>query len=285
MENAEMKPGFAERSKPSSLFKKILRWVKIIGFIYCVIGFALYFLQDKILLHPKALPADYHYYFNVPFQEINLEINKDENLNIVQFFPKDSIRKGVVLYFHGNMTNVNHYASTADNFTRRGYEVWMPDYPGFGKTTGELTENKLYNEALIVYRLVNTHYQKDSIIIYGRSFGTGIASQLATNVSSKRLILETPYYNIPVLFDHYAPIFPTTSMAKFKLPVNEYLPDVKVPITIFHGTDDEVIPYFSTQKLQTVLKAGDEFITIEKGKHNNLNEFTLFQKKLDSLLR
>lgn len=285
MEKAALKPEFVERPKSRSKFRKILRWVKIAAFIYCVIGFALYFLQDKILLHPKALPADYVYHFNIPFKEINIEINKNENLNLVQFFPVDSIRKGVVLYFHGNMTNINHYASAADNFTRHGYEVWMPDYPGFGKTTGELTENKLYNEALVVYRLANTHYQKDSIIIYGRSFGSGIATQLATRVDCKRLILETPYYNIPTLFNYYAPIYPTSFMAKFNLPVNDFLQDVKAPVTIFHGTDDEIIPYSSTEKLKNVLKVGDEFITIEKGKHNNLSVFKVYQQKIDSLLR
>lgn len=268
-----------------SLKKKILFWVKIVFFIYVLLGIALYSFQDKILIHPKALPAEYVYHFNFPFKEVNIPINKNENLNLVQFFPKDSIRRGVVLYFHGNMTNINHYANAANTFTSLGYEVWMPDYPGFGKTTGELTEQKLYNEAMVVYRLANKRYSKDSIIIYGRSFGSGIAAQLATRADSKRLILETPYYNIPALFNNYAPVYPTSYMAKFKLPVNQYLEDVKAPITIFHGTDDDIIPYSSTEKLKEVLKPKDEFVTIEKGKHNNLSEYKLFQQKIDSLLR
>jgi fermentation-respiration switch protein FrsA (DUF1100 family) len=73
-------------------------------------------------------------------------------------------------------------------------------------------------------------------------------------------------------------------MSKFKMPVNEYLKDVSVPVTIFHGTDDEVIPYSVTKRLKGVLKSSDEFITIEKGKHNNLGDFTLYHRKLDSLL-
>jgi alpha-beta hydrolase superfamily lysophospholipase len=204
---------------------------------------------------------------------------------MIQFFPKDSIAKGVVLYFHGNMKNIYHYAASAGNFTKLGYEVWMPDYPGFGKTTGVLTENKLYEEALLTYTLANSKFKADSIIIYGRSFGTGVASQLATIVDCRRLILETPYYSIPALFSHYAPVYPTSWMAKFKLPVNEYIKNVKAPVTIFHGTGDEVIPYSSTKKLKNILRSKDEFITIENGKHNNLNDFSLFHHKLDSLLR
>ncbi|HEY8689912.1 MAG TPA: alpha/beta fold hydrolase [Chitinophagaceae bacterium] len=265
--------------------KKILRWIKIILFFYVIIGIAFYFLQEKILLHPVAYPQDHVYNFGIPFKEFNTPINQHENFNIIQFFPKDFVRKGVVLYFHGNKTNVTHYAEYANNFTKNGYEVWMPDYPGFGKTTGELTEKKLYDEALLAYKLAITKFKSDSIIIYGKSFGTGIASQLASVKDCRRLILETPYYSMPALFGYYAPIYPTSFMSKLKLPVNEYLKEVTVPVTIFHGTDDGIIPYSEAEKLKNFLKTKDEFITIEKGKHNNLNDFALSHQKLDSLLR
>lgn len=270
-------------NKPIKRRRRILRWIKVIVIIYVIVGIGLYFFQEKIFLHPEALKGNY--VFDLPFKEVNIPVNGNENFNMVQFLPKDSLKKGVVLYFHGNMKNIYHYASFAGNFTRLGYEVWMPDYPGFGKTTGKLTEKKLYDEALLVYKLANNKFKADSIIIYGRSFGTGIASQLATIVHCRRLILETPYYSIPALFSHYAPVYPTSWMAKFKLPVNEYVKNVMAPVTIFHGTEDGVIPYSSTKELKNVLTSKDEFIIIENGKHNNLNDFPLFHDKLDSLLR
>ncbi len=214
----------------------LVRWIKILLLVYVMIGIGLYFFQDKLLLHPVPLPPDYEYTFSIPFKEVNIPINSKENLNIIQFPPRDSARKGVVLYFHGNKNNIYRYSASSKNFTRNGYEVWMPDYPGFGKTTGDLTEKKLYDEALLVYKLALMKYKADSIIIYGRSFGSGIASQLASIRECRRLILETPYYSIPALFSHYAPIYPTGLLSKYKLPVNEYLPEVTAPITIFHGT-------------------------------------------------
>ena len=268
-----------------SFKRKFWFWIKIVLLIYIVIGVSLYYLQEKILLHPSAHPKGYAYKFNVPFREVDIPINKNENFNIVQFLPVHSTSKGIVLYFHGNMRNINHYARFAGNLTKHGYQVWMPDYPGFGKTTGLLTEKKLYEQALLAYKLANTKIRADSIIIYGRSFGTGIASQLATEVDCRRLILETPYYSIPALFNYYVPLYPTRYMSKFKLPVNEYLKDVTAPVTIFHGTDDGIIPYSVSEKLTKSLKPSDEFITIKNGKHNNLNEFELYQHKLDSLLR
>ena len=73
-------------------------------------------------------------------------------------------------------------------------------------------------------------------------------------------------------------------MTNYQLPVHLFLVDVNYPITIFHGTSDGVIPYRNAAKLKTLLKSTDEFITINKGAHNNLNNFDLVKQKLDSLL-
>ena len=74
-------------------------------------------------------------------------MSKTYTLNLIQFFPGDSVPKGVVIYFHGNPDNVTSYAKYAPESTKHGYEVWMPDYPTFGKTTGKLTENNFYSQA------------------------------------------------------------------------------------------------------------------------------------------
>jgi uncharacterized protein len=168
--------------------------------------------------------------------------------------------------------------------TKHGYEVWMEDYPGFGKSTGLRTEKKMYEQGLQVQNMAAAKYGSDSIIIYGKSLGTGIAAYVASASKNKRLILETPYYSIPSLFACYAPIYPTAAMSNYKIPVHEFLLDVNYPVSIFHGTKDDVIPYRNAARLKKVLKQTDEFITIEKGTHNNLNELDLFKQKLDSLL-
>jgi pimeloyl-ACP methyl ester carboxylesterase len=267
-----------------SLKRKIFRWAKIIIIIYCSAGIALYYLQEKFMFHPTPLSPDYQFKFDIPFKEINIPLNAKDNLSLVQFFPGDSIAKGVVLYFHGNRDNINRYSKYASNFTKNGYQVWMIDYPGYGKTTGTFTEENVYMQAKEMYKLANSRFRTDSIIVYGKSLGSGIASYLASKKICMRLILETPYYSIPDLFSHYAPIFPVNAMTHFKFPTGDYLKEVNIPITIFHGSDDGVIPYSCAAKLKKVLKQGDEFITIDKGAHNDLNNFVLFHEKLDSVL-
>jgi alpha-beta hydrolase superfamily lysophospholipase len=264
--------------------KRIIRWGKAIVIVYCAIGIALYYLQEKFIFRPEVLPHDYEFNFDIPFKEVNIPMNKTDTLNLIQFHPADNSPRGVVLYFHGNRGNINRYAKYAANFTKNGYEIWMLDYPGYGKSTGKLSEENLYKQASEFYKLANAKYDKDSIVLYGKSLGSGLASYLAARKSCRRLILETPYYSMPDLLHHYAPVYPGR-MAAFKLPTFEYLLVVKAPVTVFHGTVDGIIPYRKGHKLIKHFKRGDEFITIENGSHNNLNDFPLFHKKLDSLLK
>lgn len=272
---------FAVMRKP--VFKKIRRWFTILLLVYVLIGVILYLLQDRFLFHPKQLPADHQFNFTVPFREINLPITESRNLNIIQFTVPDSLCRGVVLYFHGNRRNVERYAPFAPLFTRHQYEVWMIDYPGFGKSTGERTEAIMHADALELYKMAKSRFSKDSILIYGKSLGTGVAAKLASMRDCKQLILETPYYSIDALFRHYSAIYPTGWMANYHFPVHEYLEKVDAPVTIFHGANDEVIPFRQSVKLQAD-HPGTTLVRIEKGKHNNLADFPLYQQQLDSLL-
>ena len=270
--------------KKSVAGKIIFRWIKIIVLVYCVIGIALYYLQDFILFHPTPMEKNKKYEFGYPHRDINIAYDKKTNLNIIQFSTPDSVSKGVVLYFHGNRKNISWYAKCTPGFTSHGYEVWMIDYPGFGKSRGKFTEQRLYDYALQLYRLARSRYKPADIVIYGKSMGTGIAAQLAAIRDCKYLILETPYYSMNSLVSHYFPIYPVARMIHYHFPTNEYIQKVTAPVIIFHGTSDGVVPYHNSEKLKPLLKPGDEFVTIPGGSHNDLNDYALFHQKLDSLL-
>ncbi|MBC7829450.1 MAG: alpha/beta fold hydrolase [Chitinophagaceae bacterium] len=265
--------------------RKSWKWMKIAIIIYCVIGIALYYLQDYILFHPVKVTQQQTYNFTIPHKEINIQYSANSTINIAQFLVPDSLVTGVVLYFHGNKKNISWYSRFSPYFTRNGYEVWMIDYPGFGKSTGTFSEQRLYDWALTLYKLARARFSPDSIIIYGKSMGTGIAAQLASIRDCRYLILETPYYNMPSIIDNYLPIYPVNKMIHYKLPTWQYLQNVTAPVTIFHGTGDWVIPYRNAERLKPFLKSSDQFITIDDGSHNDLYKFPLVINKLDSLLK
>ncbi|HNM26569.1 MAG TPA: alpha/beta hydrolase, partial [Saprospiraceae bacterium] len=57
-----------------------------------------------------------------------------------------------------------------------------------------------------------------------------------------------------------------------------------LPVLIFHGTRDRVVPFASAAKLRQFLNPGDEFVTIEGGAHNNLGQFPLYRERLAAWL-
>lgn len=263
------------------------KWRKRIGgalIIYLALGLLIYQLQDRILFQPVELNPHDRFDFSLPHEDMLIPLNEVDSLHVVRFVPTTSSAKGVVLYFHGNKKHIGWYARFMPYFTKHGYEVLMIDYPGYGKSRGKLTEQKLYDWAKIGYQIARKRYGADSILIYGKSMGTGIAAQLAASRDCKALVLETPYYDFPSVLTHYLPVYPIRSMLHYQLPTYQYLPYVTAPITIIHGTNDWTVSYSNAKKLAPLLKPRDQLITIQGGSHNDLYKFSQTQKTLDSLL-
>lgn len=264
--------------------KTFFNWVKFIIIIYCIIGIAIYYLQDKLIFHPAKLAADYKYQLPVKYDEIYIPINKTDTVHILKLIP-DGKATGAVLYFHGNSGNNSlYYNNTVKLFLKNNLEVWIPDYPGFGKTTGNISEDKIKEQAIQVERLASSAFAPHKVIFYGQSLGTGVASYLASETACRFLILETPYADIPSLFDRYAFMYPTKSIVQYKFPTIDYLKNITEPIIIFHGTNDKTIPLKEALKLKSVLKPMDKFYILEGSDHNNINQSPQFLNAVDSLL-
>lgn len=234
--------------------KKIFRWVKLIVLLYCIIGIALYYGQDGLLFHPVSVDRKKAYSFGQPFSELNLNYDKQTNLNVIEFRatdrPADSPAIGVILYFHDGKGNIARCASHAVDSTAKGYEVWMLDYPGFGKSTGSHKESDLYADALVFYKLARSRWQPARIDIEGTGLGAAIAAQLASIRDCRRLILENADYSLTAAWRKYFFLYPLETMLHYHFPTYRYLPAVTAPVIMIRGD----------KRLKPLLKAGDQFI-------------------------
>jgi len=159
------------------------------------------------------------------------------------------------------------------------------DYRTYGKSTGTLSEEGFYKDAQYCYDYIKEKYTEDQMTLYGRSLGTGIAAYLASVNKPKQLILETPYYNILDVAKHRFPIFPVKYLLRYKFASNMFIKKVTCPISIFHGTNDGIVPFRSGEKLYEVAsKEKASFIRIENGNHNNLIEFDAYHKHIKKIL-
>lgn len=243
-----------------------------------------YPLQHWFIMWPVRHKESFEFTHQEDSTEVWLEGPHNGQLNALHFHAPKAIRKGVVLYFHGNSGSAEKWGNVADDFLRRGWDLFVPDYRGFGKSRGKRTQEILYQDARIAYAYLKKDFPAQDIIIYGRSLGSGIASNLATQVSARRLVLETPFASIPDLFYCYYPIFPPVFLFRYKFRNDKHLEEVSMPVIIFHGTKDRIVPYKSAAKLKKYMKEIDEFVTIFGGGHGDLVEYETFQKHLDEIL-
>ena len=251
--------------------------------LYIMVGTLLYFLQEKMLFHPTVLSQDFKFEFSHPFEELFLKTDDGAVINAIHF--KTENPKGVILYFHGNAGDLSRWGIIAEFFVEKQYDVLVMDYRTFGKSTGALNEKAFYKDATYCYNYLKEEYGEHDITVYGRSLGTALATYIASRNKPKHLILETPYYSIGDVAQFRFPIFPTKYLLKYKFPSYQFIQKVECPISIFHGTEDHVVPFSSGKKLfEMAPKHHKEFIIIEGGNHNNLIDFTLYHNQIKKLL-
>lgn len=262
------------------MLKKIILTVVT---LYLLILVGLYFFQEKLIFQSKKLNKNFTYTFNKEFEEINLTTEDNAIINALHFKVKNP--KGIILYFHGNKGSLERWGTIASKFTDYGYDVFVMDYRGYGKSTGKRKEKYLYNDALLCYNHIKKSYSENNIILYGRSLGGTFATYIASKQKPKKLLLEAPFYNLANTADFHYPFSPVF-LLKYKFPSNEYITEVKCPVTIFHGTEDNVTPYKGGEKLFDRVKISDkEFITIKNGNHHNLAVSKEYEDKIKKLLK
>jgi len=263
--------------------------VKII--LVVTISFALgcgyfYFMQENIIFYPESLPPDFKYNFPARFNDLTLNAD-GATINALHFTTAHP--KGVILYFHGNAGNLSGWGEVALDFTKRDYDVLIPDYRGFGKSTGKIkNEEMLHRDAVVAYTYLKERYPEKQIIIYGRSIGTGIAVYLAKSVMLRMIILESPFFSLKDLAKYHHPFMPTSLIGlilKYPMRTDLWIPDVTCPVYLFHGTNDDIVPYNSSERLLKLIKTEKELITIPGGGHNDLSDFTLYREQLDRILK
>ena len=250
--------------------------------IYASLSIGYIFFQEKFLFRSKKLPRDFQHPCLLPHEELFLPTADGETINALWVQSKQ--RKGIVIYYHGNMLHLTNYLPYIHKFTDEGYDVLISDYRSFGKSTGTLTEENFYSDSLMIFDWVMKKFPDVPLIVYGRSMGTAAACYVASQRHCRHMILEAPFFSLHDLSWFYGLVVPKKVRLKFSFRNNEFLPQVKSPVTIFHGTKDSIVSYKSGKKLLAFLKEGDQFITIEGGGHNNLEQFELYHTELEKVL-
>ena len=265
---------------------RVLFWITCIcAIIYIIICTFFYFDQEQLIFPGVRVAANYIYKFPVTNREYKIK-TADGNIIDGYLFKTTLHVKGLIFYLHGNGNNVHDWSNAVQNYTSLGYDAFAMDYPGYGKSSGRIASlSQLFNAVQTAYDTLKRIYPEDRIIIMGYSIGTGPAAWLAKNNHPAQLVLLAPYFSIGDLASRRYPFLPVSLILKYPINTYQYLPQVSAPVTIFHGTADQVIYYGSSLKLKPFLKPGDTLITLAGQDHFHYDDNPVYLNDVRKLLR
>lgn len=259
------------------MMKGLLIIALVLATLYGVICIAIYSLQEKMIFPGPALPVDYSFFLpsGLEVEEVHLTSGEASLHGLYASAPQ---AKGVVLYFHGNGGSVQDWISVAPDFVRHQFDVLIMDYRGYGKSRGERTQELMLEDAELAYNFVLQKWPDKSIIVYGRSLGSGFGTYIASKYPAACLMLETPYFSLKKVSQDRFPWLPVGPLLRFPMPSHQYLEKVSCPIFMIHGTEDQVIPVIHSRLLEKVPK--DKYVVYEEipgGMHSNLSAYSQYE--------
>jgi pimeloyl-ACP methyl ester carboxylesterase len=182
--------------------------------IYLAIAAYLYTRQDGMIFPGNRLAANYHFKYTYPYTEYKIK-NGKSILSGLLF--KAQKPKGLIFYLHGNSNNLKTWGDIAPAYTALNYDLFILDYPGYGKSTGRINnEAQLLKAVQVAFDSLKTAYKPQDIVIMGYSIGTGPAAWLAGRRPNKALVLLAPYYSLTELIHSRYPFMPA-GLAKYHL--------------------------------------------------------------------
>ncbi len=260
--------------------KWLKRFIYLILFLYALGCGAVYLEQERMIFQPSQLPKNFQFWAG---DEVYIPVEKGIRLHAMWL--RAPRARGVVLYWHGNRGSNRRCLRQAENLAGLGYDVLMPDYRGFGKSDGEIeSEGQLFTDAQVVYDWLRQNYREDQIVLVGYSLGSGIATYLASENQPRHLCLVAPYQSMLAMREMFAPFIPSF-LLKYPLRNDLRLPEVDAPVTFFHGSRDELIPYQHSVNLQSMIPDRSELIRLNGSGHRGAIFSSLLRRELESILQ
>lgn len=261
--------------------KFLIRAFFVLAGLYVLFLALVYFNQEKLLFHPDVILSDNSLMLPDGVSEEFVTATDGTILNGALI--KRAHSKGLIFYLHGNGGNAYGWAEDIYQNFPSDYDVFIFDYRGYGLSKGTITsEAQIIDDVTAAFDFIVKKYGYTDVVVNGYSIGTGPATQLAAARNVKALILQAPYYSLSKLADEKIPFLPDF-IKKYRFETHDYLSKVKAPVYLFHGDDDELIPFRHSE----LLKAENpqiNLVRVQEIGHNGLNSSAVFLNKFKEIL-
>ncbi len=186
----------------------------------------------------------------------------------------------LLLYFPGNAGHRGFRADAIAGFTDLGLDVVLVDYRGYAENAGKPTEALLHADARDIQAwLAARGVAADRLILFGESLGSAVAVRLAADLCRggtppAGLLLRAPFSSMTDTGRHHYPWLPVRWVLVDRYQSIDHIGDVTCPLTIVHGTDDQVVPVrlsrnlFEAAPSQSATRVERRFIELPGVGHN-----------------
>ena len=216
----------------------------------------------------------------VMYEDVELETNEGIKLHGWKLLAKTEVR-GTVLFFHGNGENISSHFANVHWLTDYGYDVYLFDYQGYGKSEGTAQLDAVINdaEAMISYS-VKQLTKDEKLIVLGHSLGGSLAIHAVAHTPHK-LKIKT-LVTVEAFADYHEVTQDVLSTSwltwLFQWPLsftvdNSYRPLnavaqlAPVPLMLMHSKQDQIIPYQHAQDLYAAA-VEPKVLKLVSGGHN-----------------
>jgi uncharacterized protein len=246
--------------------------------IYTILCIVIFFMQRKLLYVPFGNA--------VTPEEVGLDqykqifITTSDNQKLRAWYHESKKSDDVILYFHGNAANLenrnNKYHEFAEN---SNYSILAITYRGYPGSTGSPSEQGFYLDAEAAIKFLNdSGFKNQNIILYGESIGSGVATEMATRINAKALILESPFTSAEDVAKKIYWFLPVSLMLKDKFDNKTKLQKLDLPILIIHGKKDKIVPVKLGIELANSYKGRKQLIITENEGHMDFGGKFLIEK-------
>jgi pimeloyl-ACP methyl ester carboxylesterase len=240
--------------------RKVITFLIFLMLVYVGLCAALYFAQRSFIYFPQ--PGNKT---NAP----TLRLAADGAQVLVTVSEQNS--GNAVIYFGGNAEDVT-FSLPSLSKAFPDHSLYLMHYRGYGGSSGSPSESALVADAALLFDEAHKIYK--SITVIGRSLGSGVAMQLASQRPVTRLILVTPYNSMQELTERQFPYFPVRWILRDKYESWKYAEKISIPTLVVMAEHDEVIPAASTHALHQHFAQGvATFALVSGARHNDISEY------------